>query len=181
MAAQDVRELVPRVRRAIEGPVPLDTGALSDDQLLALTADCIADIILMTVGKWGHTLYSTSTDPATGVTEYEVDPPLSLPEQSMVAWQAAVSYFFFRFAGGRTSERTRQADVEVEWAMSAQVLRDWLNYLIGQRDTALAVVQQANPVMARYASILEVRDRVASVLLEPWVGGGLGGGQPIIP
>jgi hypothetical protein len=26
-----------------------------------------------------------------------------------------------------------------------------------------------------------VRDRVASVLLEPWVGGGLGGGQPIIP
>lgn len=181
MAAQDVREIIPRVRRAIEGPVPLESGGLSDDQLLALTADCIADIILMTGGKWDHTLYITSIDDTTGVAEYEVDPALSLPEESMVAAQAAVSYFFNRFGGGRTSERTRQADVEVEWAMSAQVLRDWLNYLIGQRDAALKVVMAANPVMARYASILEVRDRIGSALLEPWVSGGLGGGQILYP
>jgi hypothetical protein len=180
--AQDVREIIPRVRRALEGPVPLVTGALTDDQLLAVTADAIADVILFTHGEWGHTLTVaglTSDDPPVP-NEWEVDPALSPEDESIVAYQAAITYTFQTFKNLKTSERIKNEGQEWEYTTSATVMRDFLKALMQLRDEALS--QSHSPVMARYASILAVRDAAASYALEPWVpGSGLGGGQLIAP
>lgn len=178
MPAQDVREIIPRVRRAVEGPVAVQSP-LPADALLAMAADAIADVILMTTGAWPHTLVVTGHDAATGFpSEWAVDPGLSLEEESVIAAQAALSYFFHAVKDQKVSERMRNEGQEWEYTISATVLRDWIKLLQGQRDTALAALGRKNPAMARYASFLQVRDRVASAVLEPWVaGGGVGGGQ----
>lgn len=177
MAAQDVREIIPRVRRALEGPVPLVSGALTEDQLLAVTADAIADVILFTNGEWGHTLIVTDTDPPS---EWDVDPALTPEEESVVAYQAAITYTFQSFKNLKVSERIKNEGQEWEYTTSASVIRDFIKSLMELRNQALASAN--SPVMARYASILQVRDAAASYYLEPWVpGGGLGGGQALLP
>jgi hypothetical protein len=184
MAVQDVRALVPRVRRAIEGPLPLaGADALNDAQVEALAADCIADIILLTNGAWGHTLTVSEVDEETQVpVHYAVEPELELQEQSVVAAQAAVTYFFHQFRDRKVSERISNEGVEWEWAVSGALLRDHIKALQEQRDAALAAVTASNPAMARYASFLQVRDPVMAAVIEPYVGGvGLGGGQLLLP
>ena len=77
----DIRVMVPRVRRALEG-----AGAppvLTDDAIKDLTADAIAEVILYTGGVFGHELVVTARDDATNApTEYATDPELTLSEQS---------------------------------------------------------------------------------------------------
>ncbi len=181
MAQQDVAELVPRVRRALEGPVPLAT-ALTDDQILAWTADAIADVLLFTSGQWDHELVVTDRDPVGNFpTGWAVDPELSSAEESMVAAQAALTYVFHTFKDQKVSERIRNEGQEWEWAKSPNLLRDWMAMLRQQRDAALEGLLATNPVLARYASILQVRDSLASAYLEPWVAGGLGGGIQLVP
>jgi hypothetical protein len=178
VAAQDVAELIPRVRRALEGPVEL-TGpdALTDDQVEALAADAIADIILLTIGAWPHTL-EVSTRSDTGVPEhYTVTPELSLPEESVIAAQAAITYFFHQVKNLKVSESITNEGQTWDYTLSANLLRDQVKLLQTQRDDALAALTRAHPALARYASILSVRDRVGSALQEPWANGGLGGGQ----
>lgn len=183
MAAQDVRALVPRVRRAIEGPVPLTTGALSDDQVEALAADCIADIILFTEGLWPHTLSVSQMDPDTNYPlHYEVEPELELSEQSLVAAQCAVQFFIHTFKDMKTSERIRNESREWEWQKSPSLLKDWLAELIRARDSALETVMATqNIIMARYASILAVRDPLAYAIIEPWSANAGLGGLPVLP
>lgn len=181
MAAQDVRALVPRVRRAIEGPVPV-TGAdaLSDTQVEALAADCIADIILMTEQQWAHTL--TASEMSTSVPPYplhwQVDPELSLPEESVIAAQAALTWYMQQFSGDtKISESIVNEGRQWQWQKSAQLLVAHLKTLKDERDAALEALLGSNPVLARYVSTLQVRDVLASARLEPWVTGGLGGGM----
>ncbi len=183
MAQQNVAELTPRVRRALEGPVPLLVGALTDDQILALTADAIADVILFTSGQWDHELIVTSREAGTNYPDgWAVDPELSSAEESMIAAQAALTHFFHGFKEMKVSERIRNEGQEWEYTLSANLLRDWIAMLIAQRDRALDTLRATNPVLARYASILQVRDSLASAYLEPWVaGGGLGGGIELVP
>lgn len=183
MAVQEVREIIPRVRRAIEGPVPLTSGAMSDDQVEALAADCIADIILFTEGLWDHTLAVSEVDPVTGYAiHWTVDPELTLPEESLVAAQAAVQYFIFTLKDAKTMERIKNESREWEWQRSASVLKDIFTELTKARDAALDVVVAVNPPMAVYASILAVRDPLAASLLEPWQPDGAGrGGQLLLP
>lgn len=183
MAAEDVRGLVPRVRRAIEGPIPLTSGALDDAQVEALAADCIADIILFTEGLWGHQLSVSEKDP---ITEYplhwSIDPELSLAEESLVASQAAVQYFIYTVKNGKTMERIRNEAREWEWQKSPTLLKDWFAELVKARDAALATVMATNPPMARYASILAVREPLAAARLEPWSPDSPGwGGVMLIP
>jgi hypothetical protein len=184
MAAQNVGAVVPRLRRAIEGPVQV-TGpnALTDDQLTAMAADAIADLILYTSGAWNHELQvaGRSGDPDTGPPdEWTIDPPLKPEEESMIAAQAALTYFFHAFKDRKVSERIKNEGQEWEYAFNGPMLRDWLRLLQTQRDEALAALKEEHPVLARYASFLEVRDQLAAVQLEPWTTGGLGGGQVIL-
>ncbi len=182
MAQQNVAELTPRVRRAVEGPVPLVTGALSADQILALTADAIADVILFTSGQWDHELIVTTVDPEEGFpTGWAVDPALSPAEESMIAAQAALTHFFHAFKDVKVTERIRNEGQEWEYGLSANLLRDWIAMLKEQRDMALTTLKATSPVLARYASFLQVRDSLASAYLEPWVSGGLGGGVELVP
>ncbi len=182
MPEQDIAEYGPRVRRALEGPVPLVTGALTDGQILALTADAIADVILFTGGQWGHALIATERDEDTNVPiAWAVEPGLELQEESMIAAQAALTYYFHIFSTTKVSERIRNEGQEWEYQFSANLVRDQMAALRDQRDRALAALLGAHPVLARYASFLEVRDRVASAYLEPWVSGSLGGGIELVP
>lgn len=177
MAQQDVAEILPRVRRAVEGPVAV-SAPLSDAALIAMTADAIADVILFTGGDWGHRLVVTERDATTNVpTEWAVDPGLELEEESMIAAQAALTYYFHLFKDRKISERISNEGQEWEYTLSANMLRDVYSALKDQRDLALNALRAEQPVLARYASILAVRDRTAAALLEPWVplGGGTGG------
>lgn len=179
MAVQDVRELIPRVRRAIEGPVPQSSGALTNDQVLALAADAAADIILFTAGLWNHKLIAVERDAETNVpTEWGIDPQLEFEEESVIAAQAAISFFFYAVRDMKTSESIVNEGQTWEWQISANVLRDQIKFLQEQRDLALAALARRNPVMARYASILAVRDRLGAAVLEPFTyGSGLLGGE----
>lgn len=182
MAAQDVRELISRVRRALEGPVEA-TGpdALTDDQVEALAADALSDIILLTAGAWPHTLDVSTRDADTGFPEhYTIDPALSLAEESVVAAQAAITFYFHQVKNVKTSEQTTNEGQSWSYSLSANLLRDQIRLLQEQRDAALAALTRANPVLARYASILAVRDQLGAALLEPWTTGGLGGGQILL-
>lgn len=181
MPTQDVRDLVPRVRRALEGPVPLASGALSEDQVEAVAADAIADLILLTAGEWPHTLAVSGTDADTGAVSYTVDPGLSLPEQSLVAAQAALTYILHTIRDMKSSETIRNEGQEWNYTTSANLLRDHLKLLQAQRDAALESLSRANPIMVRVSSILAVRDRLASAVIEPWLNAGLGGGYELTP
>jgi hypothetical protein len=178
MAAQDVRELVPRVRRALEGPVAATNG-LSEAQIEAVTADAIADLILLTAGEWEHTLTATSVDPDTEVQHYAVEPELSLAEQSLVAAQAALTQVFHVLRDAKVSETIRSEGQEWSYDRSANVLRDWLKALQDQRDKALEALEAGNPIMVRVSSILAVRDRLASAVIEPWLASSGAGGYEL--
>lgn len=183
MAAQDVRDLIPRVRRALEGPVEV-TGpaALTDPQVEALAADALADVILLTVGAWPHTLEISDRDLDTNLPlHYTVAPGLTLAEESVIAAQAAITFFFHQVKNIKTSEQIVNEGESWSYALSANLLRDQIKLLQDQRDAALEALTRSNPVMARYASVLAVRDRLGAALLEPWTTGGLGGGQILLP
>lgn len=173
---QDVRQLVPRVRRALEGPVQI-AGGLSDAEIEAVTADAIADLILLTAGEWKYTLAVSEVDDDTQLPlHYAVSPELSLVEQSLVAAQAALTQIFHSMRDVKTSERIANEGQEWEYSRSASLLRDWLAALQKQRDDALAALEKANPIMVRVSSILAVRDRLASQVIEPWLHGQIGAG-----
>lgn len=177
MAAQDVRALVPRVRRAIEGPRPV-TGvdALTSDQIEALAADCIADIILMTAGAWNHALAASEMSEAVPPfpLHWTVTPELSLEEESVIAAQAALTWHVHQFKDLKVSERIQNEGRSWEWQRSATLLGAHLKVLKETRDAALDALAAKNPVLARYASFLETRDALMSAQIEPWIAGGLG-------
>jgi hypothetical protein len=86
----NIRVVVPRVRRALGS----FGAALTDDQLRDVVADAIADVILYTRGAFGQQLVVLHTDTATGTPdEYGTTTALTFPEQSVIAAQAALSWF----------------------------------------------------------------------------------------
>src|SRR4051794_27941745 len=125
MAAQDVRSLLPRVRRAVEGPFALPPELnLADAQVEALAADALADIILFTTGLWGHKLIVAERDDATGAPlHWNIDPELSPEEESVVAAQAAIQYFFHAFRNMKVSETIRNEGREWSYTISANLLK----------------------------------------------------------
>jgi hypothetical protein len=176
--AQDVRELIPRVRRAVEGVAGPET--LTDDQVKDLTADAIAEIILYTRGAFPHTLLVTDT--ANGApTEYEVDPALSLPEETVVADQAALNHFFHAFQKALTSERIADEAHSWEWTRSAQLMTELWKQLVRERDQALEILtDEYGAALDAYASFLAVRDSYTAALIEPWTAGGALAGQELV-
>ena len=179
MAGQNVKTLIPRVRRALEvegAPI----GA-TDDELEARIADAIADIILLTHGEWGHELVVTERTAEGVPEEWQVDPELTAAEEGLVAAQVALDYFFHVFRSTKVSERIRNEGQEWEYATSANLMREQWSALLARRDAALQAANAETPVLARYASILHVRDQVGAAYVEPWLGGGIGGQQLLGP
>ena len=166
----DIRVMVPRVGRALEGAgaPPVLTG----DAIKDLTADAIAEVILYTGGVFGHELVVTDRDDATNApTEYATDPELTLSEQSVIATQAALNYFFHEFSGMKVSERIADEAQSWEYSLSANLLVQQLKLLISERDKALAILEAEGAPLDAYESFLAVRDAHVSQMVEPWVSG----------
>jgi hypothetical protein len=177
----DVRLLIPRVRRSIDGPTAVSASAasttLNDSQVKDLVADAIADVIFYTAGTWNHTL--TVTDDDDGIpTEYAVTPDLALEEQTVVVAQAALNYFFHAFKGVKISERIVNEAREWEYKLSATALADQMKQLREARDAALEIITGGGAEFTTYISFIAVRDAATSAIIEPEVSGLIGvGGQ----
>lgn len=169
MATQDVAELIPRVRRAIEGVGSVNPSGLIDADLEAAAADAIGDLILATGGAWKHTLAGTDGPPAT---HWAVDPGLTEPEIGLVAIQAALTYFVHVLRTQKVSQTIRTEGREWSYSLSASTLKDILKALKDQRDAALAGLEETVPVFTRVESFIRAHDSLTSALIEPWVSGG---------
>lgn len=176
---ENIRVAVPRIRRAVEGVVKAQ-WLLADDEVKDLCADAIADIILYSGNIFGKTLNVLARDPVTGApTEYSVTPALGLPEETVIAAQAALNYFFHRFSAVKVSETI--ADEASNWSydLSPNLLVAQLKQLQSERDKALTALETEEGVLESYHSFIAVRDTQTSRYIEPWVYGhseGLGVG-----
>jgi hypothetical protein len=169
----DTRVLIPRVRRALEGPdsvsgsAAVAAGGLLDDQVNALIADAIANIILYTGGLFGHTLeVEDRDDEYMAPIAWSVDPELSEAEGGVIVAQAALDYYFDFARGMKVSQRI---------ADEGQLLTEQLKFLIGERDRALELIGEENSGLETWTNFIAVRDAQTSAIIEPWLGGGVGG------
>lgn len=165
--ATNIRVLVPRVRRAVEGPVP-PPKPLSDVVLKDIVADALADVILYSGSAFGKTLDVTAIDDVTGApTEYATSDALSLQEAAVIAAQAALNFFFFKLVSTKTEERITDEAGEWQYRNSPTLLRDALKSLQDARDKALDALKDDKPLES-YVSFLAVRDAEVARCIEPW-------------
>lgn len=162
---EDIRVLIPRVRRAVEGVGQPET--LTDDEMRDLVADAIADVILFTGGVFGKELLVTVRDDTTNVpVEYATSEALTLPEGSIIAYQAALTAVWQTLKELKVSETIRDEGQEWSYTLSSTLLRDRIKMLQGLRDQALA--QLTVPIGVAFVSFLHERDRLAACQLEPF-------------
>jgi antitoxin component of RelBE/YafQ-DinJ toxin-antitoxin module len=159
----DIRVLVPRVRRALEG-----TGqpVLTDDQVKDQVADAIADIILLTSGAFDVKLAVTATENG-APTEYRTERELTLPEGSAVAAQAAMKYLMVELQSFKTSETIRDEGQEWTWATSTQATTQRIKDLGDFRDRAIAAIMASKFAVDSFDSFLEQRDMAVARRVEP--------------
>lgn len=163
----NIRVMVPRVRRALEGAGT--TPALEDDAVKDVVADACSDVLLYTGSLFGHDLLVLERDTDTGApSEYATSEELTLAEQSVIAAQAALNYFFFLFAGLKVTERIADEGSSWEYQLSANLLVEQLKYLQKTRDKALEAVAAQTPALDAYVSFLAIRDVETSRAIEPW-------------
>ncbi len=177
MPLTSIEVLVPRVRRAVEGPVPL-ADAMTDAQMLDVVADAIADIILYTGSVFGEQLVVTATDGSGIPTEYATTDALTLPEQGVIAAQAALNIVYFKLVSLKTSERIADEAQTWEYTISSTTLRDLLKALTDARDKALETLESRASLVA-YESFIAIRDVQTARAVEPWALGVGGHGQEI--
>lgn len=176
---RDVRTLIPRIRRALDGPFE-DTpiGAiLNDTQAAAIIADAIADVILYTGQNdvFGYQLEVTERDQHYNAPiGWRTDTEMSMAAQSVVVTQAAINYFFQRLKDTKVSETIRDEGGEWSYALSANVLTKQLDLLVKLRDAALESIQ--GPIFDSYVSFLAVRDAQTAAVIEATTSG-IGGLQ----
>lgn len=190
----DVRVLIPRMRRNLDGPHATSSvsaaATLSDAELTAVIADTIASIIFHSNGVTGLKLEVTARDPYyLAPVAWKVNKALVDAEMALITSQAALDYYFIGLRDMKFSESIADEASTWDWAKSAAVVRDTIKSLISDRDLALTMVaDRATGTLDEYISYLGERDRATSRMLEPWVygvfdGGGVGGlgGQEFDP
>lgn len=182
---RDTRVLIPRLRRALDGPQAMSSASpsstLSDEQLNAIAADGIASIIFYGNGLFGSTLEVAARDPQyMAPIAWRTDPALSEPQITAVVSQAALDYFYARLsttAQGKTAETIKDEATEWSWEISPQAVVERLRQLRADREKAIEVLVEAGwENDTQWASFVATRDRWTSLLIEPWVEGpGVGG------
>lgn len=167
----DIRELGPRVQRAIEGVVQ-GNWELTSDEIKDVTADACADILLYTGSIFGSQLMITSRDGITNApTEYATSIELAPDQASVVSAQAALTYFYHRFSGMKMSEQISDEASHWEYSLSPNLLIAQLKLLQDTRDRALEAIESRQGGMEAYVSFLSVRDQTVARYIEPWVYG----------
>lgn len=184
---RDLRVLVPRARRATEGPwgAPLGKTSLTDDQLYDMVADACAQVILDSGTLFGHEIVVTERDETVGFPKaWRTDAVLTEWESTILSIQTALNYYFFLFRDMKTSETIKNEGTEWTYTLSANVIKNYLESLRAERDKALAGLQLHKPILTRYVSNIRVRDQATVAVLEWWdtqspgfSGGGLPSGQ----
>jgi hypothetical protein len=178
---RDTRVLIPRARRAIEGPdaivgsAGVPAGNMTDEQVNSMVADAIASVILLSGGLFGKELEVASRDefymaPDAWLTSQE----LTEPEQMVIAYQAALDYYMNVLEGMKVSERIQDEGQLWEYGISSTVLNKRLEALRADRDRALSLLDP-DFVAEDWINLLLERDRYTDQLIEPWVAGGIGG------
>jgi len=178
----DVRSMIPRVRRALIGP--LGSGyvstQLNDSDTSAVIADAIADVILYGGSVFGKQLEVTERDTYyLSPVAWRTSEALTEPEQSVIVCQAALNYLMRTLTEARTAERIKRADEEWEWSISASAVNERIKELRAARDAALARMDIADGGVETWVNTLLVRDAYTDMLIEPWVAGGIGGQMEI--
>lgn len=185
---RDTRVLIPRLRRALDGPTAMSSGALSstlsDEQLNAIGADAIGTVIFYSGSLFGAKLeVSARDDTYMSPTAWLTDPALTESQVTVVVSQAALDYFFNRLTtseSGKTAETIKDEATEWSWEVSAQTVVERLRQLRADRDRALEQLQEDDSETdASWVSFIQTRDAVTSRLIEPWLTpGGAGGLNP---
>lgn len=170
---RDVRVLIPRTRRAVEGPDALASGmtagSLTDDAVTALIADSIASVIFYSGSLFGHELEVVARDPFyLAPIAWRTDTSLTEPEATIIIAQAALDYFLHTLQD-MTSEEIVDEGQRWAWARSAQVISGHMDALRKARDRALEELSQSEVILDGYASFIATRDAAASHAVEPWV------------
>lgn len=183
---RDTRVLIPRVRRALQGPHASGSAAvandLSDPEVNGLIADALADIILYGGGEevFGHKLEVAERDEAyMAPIAWTTDTPLTEYEGSVVVAQAALNWYLNYARTLKTSERIADEGQSWEYEIAATTITVQIKGLREDRDRALEALREANRdnVADDYINYLQERDSYTDALIEPWTVGGRGGGQ----
>lgn len=182
---RDTRVLIPRLRRALDGPTAMSSAAmsstLSDEQLNAIGADAIAEIIFYSGSLLGSTISVSERDPQyMSPLAWIVDPALTEPKVGCIVSQAALTYFYMQLSsalGGKTAEETADEATKWSWEVSPQAIVERLRQLKADRDSAIVQLEaEGEATDASWVSMLAVRDKWTSAMIEPWVEGpGFGG------
>lgn len=182
----DIAVLVPRARRKVEGPWgnPNARPALLDSQIYAMVADACSEVVMLSGSIFHHELIVKKRDPLKGFpTEWRTNTVLSEYETAVIAAQVALNYYYFLFRDMKISETIKNEGTEWTYSLSANVIKNYLESLIKERDEAIAGLRINNPVLDMFASNIRVRDQATVAVLEWWdtnavsIGGGLPGGQ----
>lgn len=168
--AEDLRSLIPAIRRAIDGPAADSFNGVSasmpDDQIKALAADAVSEIILLTGGLFGHTLLVTARDSTyEAPSDWAIDPALEEDEKTLIVAQAALRFFFHKLRDVKVSETIRDEGAEWSYALSSTLIRDEMAYLQAARDAALKALETQHPIPIAYRSLIAERDHRAHLLL----------------
>lgn len=179
---RDTRVLIPRLRRALDGPTAMSSAAisstLSDEQLNAIGADAIGEMIFYSDSLLGSKLEVAERDPVyQGPVAWRTEPALTEMQVACIVSQAALTYFYNKLAPGKTAEGIKDEATEWTWEISPQAIVERLRQLKADRDRAIEnLVEGGWEFDVSWVSMLAVRDKWTSALIEPWVEGpGLGG------
>jgi hypothetical protein len=192
---RDLRVLIPACRRAIDGPLATAPDApaatLDDRAVLALIADATAELILYTQGNdaFGYQLLATARDPFyMAPVAWATDRQRVPAADAAILSQAALDHYYYAIKLMKVTEGMKNEAVEWSYSLSATVIASWVQYLIANRDKAIAALQVMNAPMDAYISLVAERDMMAAVWLEsyvpevgapvPYAGGG--GSGPLI-
>jgi hypothetical protein len=173
---RDLRVLIPACRRAIDGPAATAPDApaatLSDRAVLALIADATAELILYTQGNaaFGYQLVPTARDPYyMAPVAWATDTQRVPAADAAILSQAALDHYFWAIKLMKVTEGMKNEAVEWSYSLSANVIAAWVQYLIANRDKAIAALQVINAPLDAYVSLVAERDRLSAAWLEPWV------------
>lgn len=174
---RDIRVMIPRVRRALDGPEATGSAAvsakLSDEQVTAVIADAIASVIFYSSGAFGRKLEVLERDSNyMAPIAWQTSEQLTEDEQTVIVAQAALDYFFNSLTTLKTTESLKEADREWSWGTSASAIAERVKELRAQRDRAIELLTSQNVIAEAWVNTLAVRDSYTDMLIEPWVATG---------
>lgn len=172
--AEDLKVLIPRTRRAIDGPAATTPDApsttLDDGQVKALIADAVAEVIFYTGGLFGHELQVTHRDESYGAPdEWAVDPELTEAAGTVIVATAALNHFFHIIRDLKVQESIADEGSSWTYSLSAQLLTERVRYLQRVRDDALELVEGAGTLTA-FVDLVHGRDRAIVHAIESYHG-----------